>query len=56
MTDGPGPIADFIVSEIRRARGAAGLTQEAFGRAARYTASHVNAVENGSRALTVDFI
>lgn len=56
MTDVPGPIADFIVSEIRRARGAAGLTQEAFGRAAGYTASHVSAVENGSRALTIDFI
>ncbi|WP_028182931.1 helix-turn-helix domain-containing protein [Salinispora arenicola] len=56
MTDVPEVLAEFIVSEIRLARGAAGMTQDVFGRAAGYTASHVSAVENGTRALTVDFI
>ncbi|SCE82307.1 Helix-turn-helix domain-containing protein [Micromonospora haikouensis] len=56
MSDVPGPFADFIVSEIRRARGAAGMTQEAFGRGAGFSASHVSAVESGARALTMDFI
>ncbi|MDG4801696.1 helix-turn-helix transcriptional regulator [Micromonospora sp. WMMD980] len=56
MADLPHPLALFIVSEIRRARGAAGMTQEAFGRAAGFSASHVSAVEGGTRALTMDFI
>ncbi|MBQ0894132.1 helix-turn-helix transcriptional regulator [Micromonospora sp. U56] len=56
MADVPSPLAAFIVGEIRRARGAAGLTQEAFGRAAGFSASHVSAVEGGTRALTMDFI
>ncbi|NJP30511.1 helix-turn-helix domain-containing protein [Micromonospora thermarum] len=56
MPDVPDPVAAFIVSEIRRARGAAGMTQEAFGRGAGFSASHVSAVESGTRALTVDFI
>ncbi|MET7879519.1 MULTISPECIES: helix-turn-helix domain-containing protein [Micromonospora] len=56
MGDVPSPLADFIVSEIRRARGAAGMTQEAFGRAAGFSASHVSAVESGTRALTMDLI
>lgn len=56
MADLSSPIASFIVAEIRRARGSAGMTQEAFGRAAGYAASHVSSVENGTRALTIDFI
>ncbi|MEU0550103.1 helix-turn-helix transcriptional regulator [Micromonospora sp. NPDC005979] len=56
MADVPSPLADFIVGEIRRARGASGMTQEAFGRAAGFSASHVSAVESGTRALTMDFI
>ncbi len=56
MADVPGLVAEFIVSEIRRARGAAGMTQEVFGRGAGFSASHVSAVEGGSRALTIDFI
>ena len=52
----PSPLADFIVGEIRRARGAGGMTQEAFGRGAGFSASHVSAVESGTRALTMDFI
>lgn len=56
MGDVPGPLAEFIVGEIRRGRGAAGQTQEAFGKAAGFSASHVSAVESGSRALTMDFI
>lgn len=56
MADVPGPLAAFIVSEIRRARGAGGMTQEAFGRAAGFSASHVSAVEGGTRAPTIEFI
>ncbi|GAB3863450.1 hypothetical protein GCM10029963_72080 [Micromonospora andamanensis] len=56
MPDMPNPVAAFIVGEIRRARGAAGMTQEAFGRGAGFSASHVSAVEGGTRALTLDFI
>ncbi|GAB3942987.1 hypothetical protein GCM10027614_30960 [Micromonospora vulcania] len=56
MADLPGPLAAFIVGEMRRARGAAGMTQETFGRAAGFSASHVSAVEGGTRALTIDFI
>ncbi|WBB78369.1 helix-turn-helix transcriptional regulator [Micromonospora sp. WMMD882] len=56
MGDVPSPLADFIVGEIRRARGAGGMTQETFGRGAGFSASHVSAVESGARALTMDFI
>ncbi|MFF0316925.1 helix-turn-helix transcriptional regulator [Micromonospora sp. NPDC005252] len=56
MADLPHPLAAFIVGEIRRARGAAGMTQEAFGRGAGFSASHVSAVEGETRALTMDFI
>lgn len=56
MADVPSPLANFIVSEIRRTRGAGGMTQEAFGRGAGFSASHVSAVESGARALTMDFI
>ncbi|GLY22609.1 helix-turn-helix transcriptional regulator [Micromonospora sp. NBRC 101691] len=56
MADVPSPLADFIVGEIRRARGAGGMTQETFGRGAGFSASHVSAVESGTRALTMDFI
>ncbi|MGW4462845.1 helix-turn-helix domain-containing protein [Micromonospora sp. NPDC004704] len=56
MTDVPGPLAEFIVGELRRGRAAAGTTQEAFGKAAGFSASHVSAVENGTRALTMDFV
>ncbi|MGC4879186.1 helix-turn-helix domain-containing protein [Micromonospora sp. DT43] len=56
MADLPHPLAAFIVGEIRRARGASGMTQEAFGRGAGFSASHVSAVEGETRALTMDFI
>ncbi|PZG23592.1 DNA-binding protein [Micromonospora craterilacus] len=56
MAELPHPLAAFLVAEIRRARGAAGMTQEAFGRAAGFSASHVSAVESGTRGLTLDFI
>ncbi|MET8255081.1 helix-turn-helix transcriptional regulator [Micromonospora sp. NPDC005197] len=56
MADLPHPLAAFIVGEVRRARGAAGMTQEAFGRGAGFSASHVSAVEGETRALTMDFI
>jgi hypothetical protein len=32
------------------------MTQEAFGRLANFSASHVSSVENRTRALTMDFI
>ncbi|MBE1485297.1 helix-turn-helix domain-containing protein [Plantactinospora soyae] len=56
MTDVPEPLAAFIVAEIRRGRDAAGMTQDTFGRAANFSASHVSAVENRTRALSMDFI
>ncbi|MFK4244582.1 helix-turn-helix domain-containing protein [Micromonospora chokoriensis] len=56
MADLPHPLAAFIVGEIRRARGVVGMTQESFGRAAGFSASHVSAVESETRALTMDFI
>ncbi|WFE99876.1 helix-turn-helix transcriptional regulator [Micromonospora sp. WMMD964] len=56
MADLPHPLAAFIVGEIRRARGVAGMTQESFGRGAGFSASHVSAVESETRALTMDFI
>ncbi|MFI7594007.1 helix-turn-helix domain-containing protein [Micromonospora sp. NPDC049359] len=56
MADVPGPIAAFIVAEVRRARGAAGMTQEAFGKHAGFSASHVSAVEGRTRTLTTEFI
>ncbi|GAB2935473.1 helix-turn-helix transcriptional regulator [Micromonospora polyrhachis] len=56
MSDLAGPLAEFVVGEIRRGRGAAGMTQEAFGRKAGFSASHVSAVESGTRALTMSFV
>ncbi|RIV40812.1 helix-turn-helix domain-containing protein [Micromonospora radicis] len=56
MAELPHPLAAFVVAEIRRARGTSGMTQEAFGRGAGFSASHVSAVEGGTRALTMDFI
>ncbi|MGI5145328.1 hypothetical protein ACQEVC_02830 [Plantactinospora sp. CA-294935] len=45
MIEVPEPLAAFIVVEIRRGRQAAKMTQEAFGRAANFSATHVSAVE-----------
>ncbi|MDG4784827.1 DUF5753 domain-containing protein [Micromonospora sp. WMMD1102] len=56
MTDVPEPLAAFIVSEIRQGRQTTGTTQEAFGRVANFSASHVSAVEKRTRALTMAFI
>ncbi|WP_329106553.1 helix-turn-helix transcriptional regulator [Micromonospora sp. NBC_01699] len=56
MAEIPGPLAEFIVGELRRGRDAARMTQEAFGKVAGFSASHVSAVENGTRALTMDFV
>jgi hypothetical protein len=39
-----------------RGRNAAGQTQEAFGRGADVSASHVSTVEDGARTPTMDFI
>ncbi|GAA3753830.1 helix-turn-helix transcriptional regulator [Plantactinospora mayteni] len=56
MIEVPEPLAAFIVAEIREGRKTAGMTQEAFGRLANFSASHVSAVEKRTRALTMDFI
>ncbi|SCF09272.1 Helix-turn-helix [Micromonospora chokoriensis] len=56
MADLPHPLTAFIVGEIRRARGPAGMTQESFGRGAGFSASQVSAVESETRALTMDVI
>jgi len=46
----------FIADEIRRARVVANLTQEAFGRAANFSPSHVSSVEKGTRGLTREYV
>ncbi|MEO3929687.1 helix-turn-helix transcriptional regulator [Micromonosporaceae bacterium B7E4] len=56
MSDPKISMPDFIVEEIRRARCAAGMTQEAFGKGVNCSASLVSAVENGTRALTMEYI
>lgn len=46
----------FLLGELRRARSAAGLSQEEFGKAINYSASLVSAVENGARPPTRDYL
>jgi transcriptional regulator with XRE-family HTH domain len=42
----------FLLAELRRARVAAGLSQEDFGKLVNFSSSQVSAVENGQRPLT----
>lgn len=46
----------FLVAELRRARSAAGLSQEDLGRAINYSSSLVSAVENGHRLPTFEYL
>ncbi|GAA2621275.1 helix-turn-helix domain-containing protein [Paractinoplanes durhamensis] len=46
----------FLLGELRRARTAAGLSQEEFGKAINYSASLVSAVENGQRPPAGDYL
>lgn len=48
--------AKFLVDELRRARMAAGLSQEDLGRLISYSASHVSAIELGTRAPRADYL
>lgn len=45
----PNPLLDFFASELRRARSAAGLSQEALGKRIGFSAEMVGKVENGDR-------
>jgi transcriptional regulator with XRE-family HTH domain len=46
----------FLLGELRRARSAAGLSQEDLGRTINYSGSQVSAVENGQRPPTRDYL
>jgi transcriptional regulator with XRE-family HTH domain len=46
----------FLLGELRRARSAAGLSQEDLGRTINYSGSLVSAVENGQRPPTRDYL
>ena len=48
--------SSFLVDELRRARAAAGLSQEDLGKAINYSSSLVSAVENGQRPPTRDYL
>jgi len=46
----------FLLGELRRARSAAGLSQEDLGKTINYSGSLVSAVENGQRPPTRDYL
>jgi transcriptional regulator with XRE-family HTH domain len=46
----------FLLGELRRARSAAGLSQEDLGKTINYSGSQVSAVENGQRPPTRDYL
>lgn len=46
----------FLLGELRRARSAAGLSQEDLGRTINYSGSQVSAVETGQRPPTRDYL
>jgi transcriptional regulator with XRE-family HTH domain len=48
--------SSFLLGELRRARTAAGLSQEDLGKAINYSASLVSAVENGQRPPTHEYV
>ncbi len=51
----PGPLLDFFASELRRARTAAGLSQEALGAKIGFSAEMISKVENGERRPSLKF-
>lgn len=48
--------ARFLIDELRRARAAAGLSQEDLGKLIKYSGSHVSAVELGTRSPRSDYL
>lgn len=50
------PPSTFLLGELRRARSAAGLSQEDLGKTISYSGSLVSAVENGQRPPTRDYL
>lgn len=51
-----GTAADFLLSELRKARQRLEMTQEDFSKLINYSASHVSAVEVGHRAPTREYL
>ncbi|XVU26408.1 helix-turn-helix domain-containing protein [Actinoplanes sp. CA-054009] len=56
MSDDRMSASTFLVAELRRARSAAGLSQDDLGKAINYSSSRVSAVENGQRPPTKDYL
>jgi transcriptional regulator with XRE-family HTH domain len=56
VSDGDMSASGFLVSELRRARAAAGFSQEDLGKAINYSSSLVSAVENGQRPPTREYL
>src|ERR1035438_8623033 len=54
LDSGAGPL-NFFGAELRRARAAAGLSQEQLGQRVGYSGAQVGKVETGDRAPSVDF-
>ena len=53
---GPMSASNFLLAELRRARSAAGLSQDELGKAINYSSSQVSAVENGQRPPTQEYV
>jgi transcriptional regulator with XRE-family HTH domain len=56
MSEGLMTASTFLLSELRRARSAAGYSQEDLGKVINYSASLVSAVENGNRPPTREYV
>ena len=53
---GRAPTMAFLLAQLRRARGAANLSQEDLGRLINFSSSQVSAIETGQRTVTSDFL
>lgn len=51
-----GMLADFLIAELRAARATRKMNQDEFGKLAKYSGSHVSAVETGGRPPTEDYV
>ncbi|MFY1691004.1 helix-turn-helix domain-containing protein [Plantactinospora sp. WMMB782] len=49
-------MSEFLITELRILRTARGMTQEEFGKAIKYSGSHVSSVETGQRPPTEDYL
>jgi transcriptional regulator with XRE-family HTH domain len=56
VSDGPMTASNFLLMELRRARSAAGMSQEDLGKVINYSSSLVSAVENGQRPPTREYV